>query len=117
MHRKLSIATATLMAIFGGTTANAEGMRSSVPSTLDKTLRMFRGQFNVEYVQNRLTLNNRTDGPLGIPNCSPQEVQRTRSAGRDNDFLLYSFKRKGVAGRDLVNAYQAADGSVAFYVR
>jgi hypothetical protein len=46
-----------------------------------------------------------------------EEIQRMRSAIRDNKDLLGSLTQKGVAVRDVINAYQAADGSITFYVR
>jgi hypothetical protein len=104
-------------AVHGTTAARAESLQPNSAAAIETTLRAFSGQFDIEYVHNRLTLNDRTDGPLGIPDRPPEEVQRMRSAIHDNDALLDRLKQKGVALRDVINAYQSADGSLTFYVR
>jgi len=115
--KNLSLVAVAVAAATGFTVAHAGGPDESSPAALDQSLRTFNGQFDVEYVRNRLTLNDRTDGPLGVPDRSPEEIQRMRSAIRDNSDLMGSLTQKGVAVRDVINAYQAADGSITLYVR
>ncbi len=114
---KSSLVASALAVTLGIAVAHADGLRANSPASLEKSLRTFNGHIDVEYVHNRLTLNDRTDGPLGIPDRPLEEIQRMRSAIRDNKDLLGSLTQKGVAVRDVINAYQAADGSITFYVR
>jgi len=114
---KPSLVALAVAATLAGTVADADGLNANSPAAIEKSLRTFSGHIDVEYVHNRLTLNDRADGPLGIPDRSVDEIQRVRSAIRDNKALLGSLTEKGVAVRDVINAYQAADGSITFYVR
>lgn len=114
---KPSLVALAVAATLASTVAHADGLNANSPAAIEKSLRTFSGHIDVEYVHNRLTLNDRNDGPLGIPDRSVDEIQRVRSAIRDNRALLGSLTEKGVAVRDVINAYQAADGSITFYVR
>ncbi len=118
MHlRKFLTAVLVVAAAHGSTAASAGSIQPNSAAAIERTLRTFSGQFDIEYVHNRLTLNNRTDGPLGVPDRLPEEVQLIRSAIHDNDAFLDRLQRKGVALRNVINAYQAADGSLTLYVR
>jgi hypothetical protein len=114
---KFMTAVLVVVAIQGVNAASAGSIQPNSAVAIERTLRTFSGQFQVEYIHNRLTLNDKTDGPLGIPDRPPEEVARLRSAIHDNNALLDRLKREGVALRDVVNAYQSADGSLTFYVR
>jgi hypothetical protein len=110
----LVVAGATLYSVGA---SQADSLRPNTGPALERSLRDFNGSFELEYVQNRLTLNDRSDGPLGIPDRTPAEIQGIRDTIAGNRHLLGSLRGHGVSPRNIVNAYRAADGSMIFYVR
>jgi hypothetical protein len=119
MNRVATIAvTAALscLALAGVSRADSLGMNNT--PEIEQTLRTFHGRdFNVEQVHNWHSLDDEMTGPRSAPQRSMQQVRDIQASIDANKLLANQLARDGVNIRDIVNAKQAADGSVTFYVR
>ncbi|QND14722.1 hypothetical protein HB775_13195 [Rhizobium leguminosarum bv. trifolii] len=119
MHRVLTITLAAALssiAFAGVSRAESLGMNSA--QGIEQTLRTFHGNdFNVEQVHNWRNLDDETTGPRSAPERSGQAVHGIQSSIDANRSLAHRLNNEGVDVRNIVNAEQAADGSLTFYVR
>jgi len=84
---------------------------------LEKTLTTFDKGFDVKQIgdyQNQKVGSDSED--TSIPR-SDEAVAHIQAAIRSNKPLLEKLEAKGVNLKDVVNAQQAADGSVTFWIR
>ncbi|KQV70216.1 hypothetical protein [Rhizobium sp. Root1220] len=110
------VAIASSIAFAGSSRAGSWGMNSG--SSIERTIRSFSGNdFNVQYVYNWRHQADRTTGPWSVPQRSPTAIQHIQESIDSNRTLVQSLARKGVNVRNIVNANEALDGSLTFYVR
>ncbi|RUM21183.1 hypothetical protein EFQ99_27215 [Rhizobium vallis] len=119
MNRVVTITLAAALsslAFAGVSRAESLGMNSA--QGIEQTLRTFQGNdFNVEQVYNWRNLDDETTGPRSAPQRSGEAVRGIQASIDANKSLAHRLNNEGVDIRNIVNAEQAADGSMTFYVR
>lgn len=119
MNRVVTITLAAALsslAFAGVSRAESLGMNSA--QGIEQTLRTFQGNdFNVEQVYNWRNLDDETTGPRSAPQRSGEAVRGIQASIDANRSLAHRLNNEGVDIRNIVNAEQAADGSMTFYVR
>ncbi|MBX4931682.1 hypothetical protein [Rhizobium bangladeshense] len=119
MNRVVTITIAAALsslAFAGVSRAESFGMNSA--HGIEQTLKTFRGNnFNVEQVHNWHNLDDETTGPRSAPERSGQAIRGIQASIDANRSLAHRLNNEGVDVRNIVNAEQAADGGVTFYVR
>ncbi|WP_455872708.1 hypothetical protein [Rhizobium yanglingense] len=117
MNRVATIAIVSAfssLALAGVSRAESFGMNS--PSGIEQTLRNFRGNdFNVKHFYNWHDASPEAYGPRSAPPRSAQEVRQIQASIDANKMLMRKLGNDGVNVRNVVNAEQAADGSITFY--
>lgn len=119
MNRVVTITLAAALsslAFAGASRAECLGMNTA--HGIEQTLRTFQGNdFNVEQVHNWRNLDDETTGPRSAPERSGQAIRGIQASIDANRSLARRLNHEGVDVRNIVNAEQAADGSLTFYVR
>jgi hypothetical protein len=119
MKRLMKLAVIALfstMTFADASRAESWGMESS-PS-IERTLKTFRGHdFDIRYIHNWKHFSDRTTGPISVPQRSPSAVRHIQASIAANPRLVKALRAKGVDYRTIVNADQAADGGITFYIR
>jgi len=113
---KIAIAAAFSSLAFAGV-SRAESLGMNTAQGIEQTLRTFQGDFDVQPVYNWHNLDNETTGPRSViqrPQSAVHAIQASIDANRS---LARKLNNDGVNIRNVVNAEQAADGSITFYVR
>ncbi|CAN7293635.1 hypothetical protein [Rhizobium leguminosarum] len=119
MHRVLTITlAAALSSIAFAGVSRAESLGMNTAQGIEQTLRTFQGNnFNVQEVYNWHNFDDETSGPHSAPQRSGQAIRGIQASIDANRSLANRLNNEGVNIRNVVNAEQAADGSVTFYVR
>lgn len=119
MHRVLTITLAAALSslAFAGV-SRAESLGMNTPQGIEQTLRGFQGNdFNVQEVYNWRNFDDETSGPHSAPQRSGDAIRGIQASIDANKSLAHRLNNEGVDIRNVVNAEQAADGSMTFYVR
>ncbi|MBY5362636.1 hypothetical protein HFO97_22355 [Rhizobium leguminosarum] len=113
----ITIAAALSSLAFAGV-SRAESLGMNTAQGIEQTLRTFHGNdFNVEQVHNWRNRDDEMTGPRSAPGRSSQAVHGIQASIDANRSLAHRLNNEGVDVRNIVNAEQAADGSLTFYVR
>ncbi|OWV76327.1 hypothetical protein ATY77_05200 [Rhizobium sp. R634] len=113
----VTLAAALSSLAFAGV-SRAESLGMNTDRGIEQTLRSFQGNdFNVEQVHNWRNLDDEWTGPHSAPERSGQAVRDIQASIDANRSLAHRLNNEGVDVRNIVNAEQAADGSLTFYVR
>ncbi|MBB3657484.1 hypothetical protein FHX15_002716 [Rhizobium sp. BK650] len=114
---KIAIAAAFSSLAFAGV-SRAESLGMNTAQGIEQTLRTFQGNdFNVQYFYNWRNLDDEDTGPRSAPQRSQSDVRAIQASIDANKSLAHKLNNDGVNIRNVVNAEQAADGSITFYVR
>ncbi|MEZ2126604.1 MULTISPECIES: hypothetical protein [unclassified Sinorhizobium] len=114
---KIAIAAALSSLAFAGV-SRAQSLDMNTTRGIEYTLRTFQGNdFNVEPIHDYASQNNDMTGPHLVPWRTMRGVQGIQASIDANRPLARELNQQGVEVRNVVNAEQAADGSVTFYVR
>jgi hypothetical protein len=113
---KITIAAAFSSLAFAGV-SRAESLDMNTAHGIEQTLRTFRGDFDVQPVYNWRNLDDETTGPRSVLQRSNSAVHAIQASIDANNSLAHKLNNDGVNIRNVVNAEQAADGSITFYVR
>jgi hypothetical protein len=119
MHRVLTITIAAALSslAFAGV-SRAESLGMNTAQGIEQTLRTFQGNdFNVQEVYNWRNFDDETSGPHSAPLRSGEAIRGIQASIDANRSLAHRLNNEGVNIRNVVNAEQAADGSITFYVR
>ncbi|NKM82917.1 hypothetical protein GFL54_00960 [Rhizobium laguerreae] len=119
MHRVLTITLATALSsiAFAGV-SRAASLGMNTPQGIEQTLRSYQGNdFNVQEVYNWRNFDDETSGPHSAPQRYGQAIRGIQASIDANRSLAHRLNNEGVNIRNVVNAEQAADGSLTFYVR
>ncbi|AHF83383.1 hypothetical protein RLEG3_16810 [Rhizobium leguminosarum bv. trifolii WSM1689] len=119
MHRVLTITLAAALSsvAFAGV-SRAESLGMNTAQGIEQTLKTFQGNdFNVQEVYNWHNFDDETTGPHSAPQRSGQAIRGIQASIDANRSLAHRLNNEGVDVRNIVNAEQAADGSMTFYVR
>jgi hypothetical protein len=111
---KIAIASAlSSLALAGVSRAESLGMNTT--GGIDQTLRNFHGNdFTVEHFYN-WHHRDPAYGPRSAPPRSAQDVRQIQASIGANQVLSHELAGQGVNVRNVINAEQAADGSITFY--
>src|SRR5262245_45855827 len=119
MNRVAKVALATAfssLALAGVSQAQSLAMNST--PGIEQTLRTFRGNdFNVKQIHDYASLDSDLSAPATAPERSMRGIQAIQASIDANRPLVRALNQQGVSVRNVVNAEQAADGSLTFYVR
>ena len=113
---KIAIAAAFSSLAFAGV-SRAESLGMNTAQGIEQTLRTFQGDFDVRPVYDWHNLDDENTGPRSVlqrPQSAVHAIQASIDANRS---LAHKLNNEGVNIRNVVNAEQAADGSITFYVR
>jgi hypothetical protein len=118
MNRKLKIALVAAFSSFAVAGASrAEGIAMNATPNIEQTLRSFDGDnFNVRHVDNWDEQPEHTTGGFSAPERSPAEVRDIQAGIGANRPLVRKLATASVSVRHIVDAQQAADGGITFYV-
>ncbi|TWF58855.1 hypothetical protein FHW37_101659 [Neorhizobium alkalisoli] len=118
MNRVSKLAAAAFLASmsFAGASYAADSVAMNWAPELEQTLATFNKPFNVEYTDDYNTADGDDSNPNAVALPAP-EVQKLQAAIQSNKALSRRLVRKGVILDDVVNAQQAGDGSVTFWLR
>lgn len=119
MNRLIKFTAAAILSsmVFAGA-SQADGLNMESSPAIDRTLRSFRGNdFDISYVHNWKHFSDRKTGPISVPQRSPSAIRRIQASINSNRHLVKALQAQGVDVRTIVNADQAADGGITFYIR
>ncbi|UVD58068.1 hypothetical protein NE852_07650 [Rhizobium sp. Pop5] len=119
MNRVITITlAATLSSLAFAGIGRAESLGMNTAQGIEQTLRTFQSNdFNIEQVHNWRNLDDETTGPRSAPERSGEAIRGIQASIDANKSLAHRLNNEGVDVRNIVNAEQAADGSMTFYVR
>lgn len=116
MNRLSKMAAVAAFASFSFAGASfADSLEMNWPAQLEKTVSTFDSNFNIAYSDQFNTEKDNTN-----PNALPlpgDGVAKLQAALRGNKQLTAKLAAKDINVDDVINAEQAADGSITFYVR
>ncbi|MEZ2128348.1 MULTISPECIES: hypothetical protein [unclassified Sinorhizobium] len=114
---KIAIAAAlSSLALAGVSRAQSLGMNTT--PDIEQTLRTFQGSaFNIKPIHDYASLDGDTNAPASAPERSMWAIDGIQASIDANRPLARELSQQGVSVRNVVNAEQAADGSLTFYVR
>lgn len=113
---KITIAAAFSSLAFAGV-SRAESLDMNTAQGIERTLRTFHGDFDVQPVYNWHNLDDEMTGPRSVIQRPQSAVYAIQASIDANKSLAHKLNNDGVNIRNVVNAEQAADGSITFYVR
>ena len=113
---KIAIAAAFSSLAFAGV-SRAESLGMNTERGIEQTLRSFQGDFNIHPVYDWHNLDDQTTGPRSVLQRSQSAVHAIQASIDANRSLAHKLNNDGINIRNVVNAEQAADGSITFYVR
>lgn len=108
---KLAIAVFLSASAFSGIShAATMNMGMNWPRDVDGTLKTFHGKFDVVMMVS-------LDGGAAMPETKPQSyINAMQAAIESNKSLVKRLKDRNIAVHAIVNAEEAADGSITFYI-
>ena len=117
MNRVLNFAMVSVISsvAFAGI-SHADSLTMNGGPQIEKTLQTFSSNFDVRDVGDYQNYKDQTGGRDPQPRTDAG-VQHIQASIKDNKDLVKRLGERGVNIDDIVNAEQAADGSVTFWVR
>ncbi|MBB4349356.1 hypothetical protein [Aliirhizobium cellulosilyticum] len=117
MNRVIKLAAAAAIASLSyAGISYADSLEMNWAPELEKTLTTFNAPFNIEYTDDYNTGGGDDTNPDAVA-LPANEVPKLQAAIESNKSLSRRLVRRGVILDDVVNAQQAADGSVTFWIR
>lgn len=114
---KIAIAAALSSLALAGV-SRAQGLGMNTTPAIEQTLRTFQGNgFNIKPIHDYASLDSDLTAPASAPGRSMGAIQGIQASIEANRPLARQLNQQGVSIRNVVNAEQAADGSLTFYVR
>lgn len=111
-------AIAVLASLVFASAGRADSWNMESSPSIERTLRHFQGKhFDIRYIHNWKHFSDRATGPISVPQRSPSAVRHIQASIASNRKLVKALSARGVDYRTIVNADQAADGSMTFYIR
>lgn len=112
-----AVAAAFSSLAFAGVSNAADSGKMNWGPELEHTLTTFNSNFDVKYVGDASDEYAGSDADDKLTGRTPDGVEHIAAAVRSNKPLVKRLEEKGIDPKDIVNAEQAADGSVTFYLR
>jgi len=118
MNRVVNFAMAALVSsIAFANVSHADSLAMNDGPVIEKTLRTFDSPFDVKNIADYHNAKTGSDAEdTNIPR-TPEGVKNIQAAIKENKALSKKFEAKGIDVRNVVNAQQAADGSMTFWLR
>lgn len=118
MNRVSTFAAAAILASvsFAGATYAADSAAMNWAPELEKTLTTFNQPFDIEYTDDYNTGGGDDTNTDAVALPAP-EIHKLQAAIESNKPLARRLVRRGAILDDIVNAQQAADGSMTFWLR
>jgi len=112
---KLAIVSALSSLAFAGV-SRAESLGMNSAPGIEQTLRSFQGNFAVQQYQDWRNIDSMDQfGPRSAPVRDAQEVHQIQASIDANKSLTRKLADQGVSVSNVINAEQAADGSITIY--
>lgn len=118
MNRVLNIAMVAVVSsvAFAGV-SRADSLSMNDGAQIEKTLQTFNNNFDVKDIDDYQNYKDQPGGRDGPQPRTDAGVQHIQVSIKDNKDLVKRLGERGVKVNDVVNAQQAADGSITFWVR
>ncbi|WFU91380.1 hypothetical protein QA644_24775 (plasmid) [Rhizobium sp. CC1099] len=118
MNRVTNFAMAAIISsvAFAGV-SYADSLEMNDGPQIEKTLSTFKNEFDVKYLND---YQNQKDQPDAQDTAIPRSadgVKNIQASIKENKPLVEKLAAKGIKVDDVVNAQQAADGSITFFIR
>lgn len=97
--------------------SHAESLTMNDGPQIEKTLATFNQNFDVKTLNDYQNQKDQPDAEDTFPPRTDEGVQHIQAAIKSNKALSAKLEAKGLKINDIVNAAQAADGSITFWVR
>ncbi|MEK1897301.1 MAG: hypothetical protein AAAB20_29190 [Rhizobium sp.] len=119
MNRVTNLAMATVISSFAvaGASHAADSITMNDGPQIEKTLTTFNKVFDVKYLND---YQNQKDQPDAQDTAIPRSedgVKNIQASIKENKPLVEKLAAKDIKVDDVVNAQQAADGSITFFIR
>ncbi|MBW9116455.1 hypothetical protein JNB88_22725 [Rhizobium cauense] len=118
MNRAFNFAAAALissMAIAG--TSYADSLTMNDGPEIERTLVTFNQPFDVKYLNDYQNQKVQPDPQDGVPPRTAEGVKNIQASIKANKALTKKLEAKGISVNNVVNAQQAADGSMTFFIK
>ncbi len=117
MNRVLNFAVVAVISsvAFAGV-SRADTLAMNDGPALENTLRTYDKDFAIHYIYNYQEQQDQAEGPNAAPQRSPAAISNIQASISSNEALVKKLDTRGVAVKTIVNAEQAADGSLIFFV-
>ncbi|KQV70215.1 hypothetical protein [Rhizobium sp. Root1220] len=117
MNRVLNVAVvAAISSLAFAGVSRADTLTMNDSFAIEHTLRTFDNGFNVKYEYNAHDQQYAPEGPQGVVPRSPRAIENIQASIDTNKALVRRLDARGVNVDNIINAEQAADGSMTFYV-
>lgn len=118
MNRGMTLAAAVLVAaiaVAGTSYADSLGMNDG--PQIERTLVTFDKPFDVRYLNDYQNQKTQPDPHGAAPPRTAEGVKNIQASIKANKELTKKLEAKGISVENVVNAEQAADGSITFFIR
>lgn len=109
------VAVVTSLAFTG--VGHADSLNMNDGAKIERTLQTFNSDFDVKDIDDYANYKDQPGGRDGVQPRTEKGVQHIQASIKDNKELVKRLGERGVKIDDVVNAEQAADGSITFWVR
>ncbi len=117
MKLKMSLAVLAIFFSVAGTASHAESLTMNDVPDIEKTLRTFDSAFDLQPLDQYKSQRTQADPTDPVLARTSEGVEKIQAAIVSNKALLAKLEAKGVEIKNIVNAQQAADGSITFYLK
>ncbi len=118
MNRATNFAVTAIISSFAfAGVSYADSLTMNDGPQIEKTLMSFDKDFDVKYLND---FQNQKDQPDAHDTAIPRTdegVKKIQASIKDNKPLAAKLAAEGIRVDDVVNAQQAADGSITFFIR
>ncbi|KQV83558.1 hypothetical protein [Rhizobium sp. Root1220] len=118
MNRVVNFAVAAVissMALAG--TSYADSLAMNDGPEIERTLVTFDQPFDVKYLNDYQNQKTQPDASDAAPPRTSEGVKNLQASIKANKDLTKKLEAKGISVDNVVNAQQAADGSITFFIK
>lgn len=119
MNRALNFAAAAIISMMTavGTTFAEDTLTMNDGPEIERTLVTFNQPFDVKYLNDYQNQKVEPDPHDGVPPRTAEGVKNIQASIKANKALTKKLEAKGISVDNVVNAQQAADGTITFFIR
>ncbi len=108
---------AVISSLVFATASHAESLEMNYGPEIEKTLQTFNSNFDVRHIVDYSNYKDQDGDRIGAQPRTDAGVEHIQSSIKENKDLVQRLSARGVKIDNIVNAEQAADGSMTFWVR